>query len=645
MANTPESQAAHFSSLLQQALALHQAGDLAAAAPLYEQVLGHFPNHADTLDLYGVLLHQGARNDAARGYLERAVQVRPDAAGFRNHLGACLRALGELDGAVSAFRRATELDPDMAEAWLNLASTLNAAGQAGAALEPARTAVEKMPDNSDARLMLAGILRELAHFAEAETELGLILAVAPLDPRIHLQLAESLRRRGEVRGSTRAARRGIVADPGAFEIIPLVSMTMAEAELDSAVRWAGFATVLEPADHRLWANLAAIAAEATENEKAFEAGRRCMLLDPVELTVFPQLIMCLLRFARAGEGRAWAYRGLSLHPGWPELRFVAGECEWILDIFENGWELYEARLEIEGLPQRVGLPAPWIGQDRCDGRLLVCAEQGVGDEYLFASCMPDLLKVEDQVIMECDERNIALFERSFSGVTCIKRQLRQTAGGQVVSDYQEVVERFDIARYVMAGSLMGKFRADPTLPAPPGGFLIADPIEAAGWNERLRAFGERPKVGLCWRSGVVSKVRDAYYSGLEQLVLGLGLRNDRATLVSLMYADTLTERDQIRDQLGADVLQFDGLDQYEELDRTAALISQLDLVVSADTSVCAQAAALGVPTIRLGHSYFHLLNGRDALFSNVYPCLDKEAPFEMDRIIEQARKWYEALIP
>ena len=111
-------------SNLNRAVALHEAGQLASAKPIYELVLRTIPKHAVVLDLYGTLLYQLGNLEAAVEVLSRAVAIDPTLAAAFNHLGAAYRSKRDLDGALAAFLESARLRPDQVEAYLNQALTL-----------------------------------------------------------------------------------------------------------------------------------------------------------------------------------------------------------------------------------------------------------------------------------------------------------------------------------------------------------------------------------------------------------------------------------------------------------------------------------------------------------------------------------------
>jgi len=100
---------------LQQAIALHRTGQLAAARMLYEAILRHEPGHFDALHLLGVIAAQTGDTERAARLIGQALAVDPNnAAAYVNH-GLALKELGRLDAALMSFRRAMAHDPRLPE--------------------------------------------------------------------------------------------------------------------------------------------------------------------------------------------------------------------------------------------------------------------------------------------------------------------------------------------------------------------------------------------------------------------------------------------------------------------------------------------------------------------------------------------------
>jgi predicted O-linked N-acetylglucosamine transferase (SPINDLY family) len=102
------------------ALEHHRTGRLAEAEKGYRAILQRAPQHADSLNLLGVIALQTGNVESAFALVQRAVALRPDAAPCRNNLGQVLERLGREDEAASCYEAAIELDPSYAEPHNNL---------------------------------------------------------------------------------------------------------------------------------------------------------------------------------------------------------------------------------------------------------------------------------------------------------------------------------------------------------------------------------------------------------------------------------------------------------------------------------------------------------------------------------------------
>ena len=639
MSQTSEAEAERYATLLRQGLALHQAGQFGEAAALYSRVLDKFPNHPDTLDLYGVLLHQTGRNDEALDLLERAVRARPGDAGFHNHLGVCRQALGQLDRARQAFQAAGSLGPDMPEPALNLATVLNQLTLYAEAEQAAREAMRLAPGSIDARLALAIALKRLERHREAADVLLETRRHRPPDIRVLEQLAQLFALLGQIPEAGHAARRAALFRPNASSAYVFLN------EPDAKVEWARRVVHLAPDDSRLWANLSSHYNMANDNVLAITGAARALVLSPGTHSAYVNMATSAMRVFDLNRARSNSYRGLIIDPSQHVLAICASECERSRGNIAKGWELYERRgLLSEALP-RLGLPPAWDRVTPPDGPLLVCAEQGVGDEFIFLNCLPDLLAITQDVIVECDQRCLPLFRRTFPTARWIPRTVWEIQPGDHAWDYRGDAARLEPKAHIMAASLPALFKVGMGRPATKSGYLRVDPDEAATWRSWLASLSDLPKVGVSWRSGVVDALHEQFYFTPELLLDSIGASS--AAFISLLYADVTAEIESIRKSRGTTIHEPPGLYQRDELDRLAALISELDIVVTADTSVCAMAAACGVRTIRLEASYMLLANGRDAFFENLHPCRDTQDAFSRDVALARAsgkfREWMREL--
>jgi protein O-GlcNAc transferase len=200
-------------ALLRQALEHHQAGRLNDAAELYQRILATEPEHADSLNLIGVIANQAGRPELALDYIGKAIRIQDDNAVYHSNLGQALLALGRLDEAIASFRRALGLEPKLAEAYANLAVALRHQGKISDAIALLRRALELKPDFPQAHNNLANIMVELGRLDVAIEHYDRALAVNPSDARTEANRASALLGQSRVSEAVEGFRRAYALQP------------------------------------------------------------------------------------------------------------------------------------------------------------------------------------------------------------------------------------------------------------------------------------------------------------------------------------------------------------------------------------------------------------------------------------------------
>jgi tetratricopeptide (TPR) repeat protein len=263
------------------------------------------------------------------------------------------------------------------------------------------------------------------------------------------------------------------------------------------------------------------------------------------------------------------------HAGYALSLLGAGE-------FARGWEEYEWRLR---LPESTsGAPPPyplWQGQALAGKTLFVRSEQGIGDEIMFASCVPDLHAAGAKVILECSRRLRGLFARAFPELRVISRDRSREPDWAALGaiDYQ-----------CAAGSLPRWLRrAASAFPGTP--YLVADPARVAAWRARLADGPAGLRVGIAWTGGLPGTLRAARSLSLEALEPLLGLPNAR--FVALELGDCSAAVAAMQRRSGARIDAWPGV--AADPDEAAALACALDALVCVPTTMAHLAGALGRP--------------------------------------------------
>jgi predicted O-linked N-acetylglucosamine transferase (SPINDLY family) len=165
--------------LVQQALQLHQRGNLPQAEPIYRQVLRDQPQHAEARHLLGVLAHQLGRHDEALEQLKIALQLLPNNHIVLNNAGAAYRGLRRFAEAQAVYEKAVRLKPDYVEAHVNLGSVLVSQNKWAEAQVACEKALRLNPEQIDALTSLGSALYSQNKMEEARTTFEKVVRLKP----------------------------------------------------------------------------------------------------------------------------------------------------------------------------------------------------------------------------------------------------------------------------------------------------------------------------------------------------------------------------------------------------------------------------------------------------------------------------------
>lgn len=290
----------------------------------------------------------------------------------------------------------------------------------------------------------------------------------------------------------------------------------------------------------------------------------------------------LANFGKFDEAETVAREGLQTDPKHSKLLSTLGMCQLARRDWAHGWKNYD---ELIGSPQRLRIQ--YAGEPQWDGThgkvVAVHGEQGIGDEMMFASMIPDLIADSARVIVECDGRLRALFERSFPQATVYGTRWQNDV---------EWAEQDKAPDYSITSGGLGKFYRTHDGAFTGAAYLKADPDRVTMWRS-LWASKRKPAIGIAWTGGHQWTGAKFRKFDLEQL-LPL-FRSVDAHWVVLEYknrredvAEFLSDHPDVDMAIYPEV--FDN-----DYDKTASLVASLDRVVSMQTAVVHLAGALGVP--------------------------------------------------
>ena len=508
------------------------------------------PGDAQARYLVGkTLLARGAFS-AGASELRRAIDLDPGTADFHHELGLACRELGQRREALAAFERALAIRHDHVSAAYYAGLTHAELGEHEDAKDCYSLALEFDPLSSAARTSLARLFMDQRQPQAALDLLREAVAANIADVAVYSSLANLLVQQGEGGTAAQVFREAL----GRFPDSPALLVNFGLFRLGQL-------------------------GDATGAEALF---RKAIEIDPDSVEAHANLGLSLQEQGRFDEAVAHYGRRLALQPEVTEYRWNRALAQLTQGNFETAWDDYEvrkSRRDAGGIHEKFTLPE-WNGSPLEGRSILVYGEQGLGDEIMFASCLPDVIARSASCVIECDERLVDLYQRSFPQARIAAR----VPGRQ--REWQEAFPDLEIQAAI--GSLPRFLRKRASDFPAHTGYLVADAAAAARWRQRLGAARGARAVGISWRGGTPRTRGPARSLAFDEL--NALLDSDDVTFVVLQRGLTDEERAQLATR--SNVLIPDGSADVDDL---AALVQALDLVVSVPTTIVHVAGALGQP--------------------------------------------------
>lgn len=465
--------------------------------------------------------------------------------------------------------------------------------------------------------VLAICQEKSGRFVEALQAYEAALALLPEDPAIAHDLSRLAQRLGHLEIAEKLLQKFLAAEPGHVDGTNNLACVLREQNrYDEAVDLLRGMIQVEPTSALLWNTLGTVLSDQGRMAESLPFFEEALRLDP--------------DLAKARYNRANARQPLGdlagaledfdaglkgAEPGYETAMMRMARAMTLMGMgrIPEGFHEYEVRLDPD-MPDamQVVTGSPRRTDEALAGRsVLIVGEQGLADEMVFGGCVGDVIEAvgpDGEVHVAVEPRLVTLFQRSFPSARVVGHRTVRVNGRlhRIIPEVDEGTEggrRIDF--WTPMATLLAEFR--PTLDAFPdrAGYLAADPERVARWAAELKALGPGLKVGLHWKSLILTGSRGRYFSSFDRW--RPVLKTTGAVMVNLQCGDVAADLAQA-EAAGVRIWTppFDLKDDLEDL---AAMSCALDLVVGPGIAGTNIAAAVGADVWMLtAPDDWHLLN-------------------------------------
>lgn len=497
-----------------------------------------------SLQLADALGSQG-RLDEMETICRTVLAEFPQCADAWNKLALAAASRGNGLQAVAHMERAISIAPADPVLHANLGELWRRAGVVDRAVTLCQRAVELGPDNLIARTNLGFALLDAGQPGAALEQFTFVDSRTPGNPQILSGKSRAHNGLGQIRDAAAAATRVVELVPDSFE-----------------------AWLIHAKTHFGLGDYAT----------AETSARRTLGLQPNLPAALTTLADSLMKSGRNADAESVLRTALQTLPSSSDFLYRLSLCCLARGEYREGFALYETRLNFE-TNNRIHfpvLPMPmWTDQPIAGKRVLVLTEQGYGDHFQFCRFIPRLTAAGAIPIIGASHPLSDLMAAMPGGAGVLTDVADARSSG---CDY-----------WIFVGSLPHRFGVDATTVGMDAPYLVASEAKRALWRERLAAYTGTKRIGLVW-AGRPDNVVDAERS-LQRDMLAPLAGVPGITWIAMQESSRAQEADAI-----GGTLPIVNMSQHiSSFDDTAALMAELDLVITVDSAPAHLAGALGRP--------------------------------------------------
>ena len=500
-----------------------------------------------------VALHQAGKLPKAEQLYQQVLANNPRNSDALHLLGVIAYQVGKHEISVNLITNAIEIDSQQVEAYNNLGIVFKKQGKLEKSVQAHHKAIEIQPDHAEA----------------------------------HYNLGDTYQKQGKLEESIQAYYKAIEIQPNYTEAYNNLGIALKEqGELKLAIQAYHKAIEIQPSSAEVHYNLGNAYQEQKKSELATQVYHKAIEIQPNYAEAHNNLGNAYQEQGELELAIQAYHKAIEIQDDFAEAHNNLGQILLLLGHFRQGWEEYEWRWQCRNfsIGER-NFPQPlWNGSNLQGKSILVWTEQGIGDEIMFANLLDSLKKISSHIIVECEIRLVAFFQRSFPETQFVPRE--NPPNSRLLNsniDYQ-----------VPIGSLGQWLRPDEdSFNQNRQSYLTTCTDKSEQIKKRYQSLAaDSILIGISWKStGAKQKQTLSKSTTLKDWTSILSQQG--CCFINLQYGDIEPELEQFQEETSLKIYCDQEIDALQNLDDFAAQVSALDLVVSTSNTTTHIAGALG----------------------------------------------------
>lgn len=573
-------------------------GRVQEAFAYFSRALAVEPGNIDSVHLYGVACEQPLGLSDSAKFLKRATILRPTFAAALSNLGATQSKIGDIRGALQSQKKALVLDPALSAAYMNISGIHARDSEHDLASRFSIRRLRFSPNDDQSLHNLAVAMTRLNRIDDADIAYQKTLVLAPHRSDSIFGFYKTHDDKVLKKLKSKWLIRAACIDPYSAAFHSELGLRLADLEnYQEAAACFQRAMTLDPTEQEHCNNLGLSLGNIYQDIQALRFFSRAMILQRQNAFAHYNAGISLSHAGFLDESTKSYERACVIDPSHIDSLWNRSHALLLAGNYELGWREFEWRWLIEkfrNLRRTKIKKASFSDWESLHGKtILLIAEQGLGDTIQFVRYAP-LLSLKGARV-------------AISAQGPLTRLLANQSGIDVVTAWGEPLPPHDAQYFMMSLPLLFGTTLD-SVPFGDSPYLRALPFDVARWSACLDAHlpvtagaPRRLRVGIVWNGGFRPDQPDVWSLNKRRNVplklIADALDNPDIDFVSLQKGDPAESEIRGKENHFWRKARFcNPTSELKDFADTAALVSNLDLVIGVDTSTTHLSGALGVPT-------------------------------------------------